>query len=56
MNKYDADHAAEWMEMHPYGWYNDEDDKGTGDEDDDYDEVTDDYETMEPEEFLEKYL
>ena len=35
MSKYNADHAAEWMEMHPNGWYNDENDKGTGDEDDD---------------------
>lgn len=26
------------------------------DEDNDYDEVTDDYETMDPEEFLKKYL
>lgn len=43
MSKYNADHAAEWMKMHPHGWYNSEDDKGTGDEDDDYDEDIDDY-------------
>jgi len=31
---YDADHAAEWMERHPHGWYNSENDYGTGEEDD----------------------
>ena len=31
---YDADHAAEWMEKHPYGWYNSEHGKGTGIEED----------------------
>ena len=28
MSKYNAEHAAEWMEKHPYGWYNNEDDYG----------------------------
>lgn len=31
---YDDGHAKEWMEKHPYGWYNSENDYGTGDEDD----------------------
>ena len=34
---YDADHAAEWMEKNPHGWYNSEHDKGTGDEEEDED-------------------
>ena len=34
-DEYDADHAAEWMEKHPHGWYNSESDYGTGDEDED---------------------
>lgn len=32
-DEYDEGHAKEWMERHPYGWYNSESDYGTGDED-----------------------
>ena len=32
-NDYDPEHAEEWMKRHPNGWYNNENDKGTGDED-----------------------
>lgn len=32
-NRYDAAHAKEWMERHPYGWYNSESDYGIGDPD-----------------------
>ena len=31
-DEYDEGHAEEWMEKHPYGWYNSESDYGTGDE------------------------
>ena len=31
-DEYDEGHAKEWMERHPYGWYNSESDYGTGDE------------------------
>ena len=31
-DEYDEGHAEEWMERHPYGWYNSESDYGTGDE------------------------
>ena len=31
-DEYDEGHANEWMERHPYGWYNSESDYGTGDE------------------------
>ena len=33
-DEYDEGHAKEWMEKHPYGYYNNEHDYGTGDEDD----------------------
>lgn len=35
---YDAGHAEEWMERHPHGYYNSEDDYGT-DSEDDYNET-----------------
>ena len=43
MSKYNAEHAAEWMEKHPHGWYNNEDDYGedveeTEEEEDEEDE------------------
>ena len=31
-DEYDEGHSKEWMERHPYGWYNSESDYGTGDE------------------------
>lgn len=34
MGPYNAAHAAEWMERHPYGYYNDENDYGEDSEDD----------------------
>ena len=37
---YDEGHAQEWMERHPHGWYNNEHDYGTGDEEDDADSDT----------------
>ena len=39
---YDADHAAEWVERHPYGYYNSENDYGLDDEYEDEDD--DDFE------------
>lgn len=37
--EYNAKHAEEWMEKHPYGWYNNENDYGTGDEEDEEEEL-----------------
>ena len=33
-NRYDDEHAKEWMKRHPHGWYNSESDYGVGDEED----------------------
>jgi len=53
--EFDADHAAEWMERHPYGYYNSENDYGEyADEDDEIapeaygDELINDFETRHP--------
>ncbi len=52
-NRYDDEHAREWMKRHPHGWYNSESDYGVGDEDFDeswnpYDEEDDEGEPFEP--------
>lgn len=36
--EYNDEHAKEWMEKHPHGWYNNENDYGTGDEEVDEEE------------------
>ena len=53
-DSYDADHAAEWMERNPYGYYNNEGDYGVDVEDDgpDIDFKEDD---ADPEQFLDAY-
>lgn len=33
-DRYDDEHAKEWMKKHPHGWYNSESDYGVGDEED----------------------
>ena len=38
---YDADHAAEWMERNPHGYYNNESDYGTGEQDESLNESED---------------
>ena len=37
-NNYDAGHAEEWMEKHPHGYYNSENDYGEDADDDDEEE------------------
>lgn len=53
-DSYDADHAAEWMERNPYGYYNNEGDYGVDVEDGelDIDYKKDD---ADPEQFLDAY-
>ena len=43
--EYDADHSAEWIERHPYGYYNSENDYGEDEDDIVEEEYDDDYES-----------
>ena len=43
-NRYDDEHAKEWMKKHPHGWYNSESDYGVGDEEDEEEELEEDWE------------
>ena len=38
-NRYDDEHAKEWMKRHPHGWYNSESDYGVGDEENEEEEL-----------------
>lgn len=57
-DSYDADHAAEWMERNPHGYYNNEGDYGVEqgeDNEGDYDSEQEEDTDVDPEQFLSSY-